>query len=74
MNYSNSRYVKEKCIAKGFLTAMSYEEYRKLVRELVRDGKSTGLEQTETLANYTTKRQTYETLRQDCKNRYGYRF
>lgn len=40
-------------IAAGSAAAMSYEQYRALVAELAKEGRSTGPEQTEALTNYT---------------------
>ena len=40
-------------IAESFPKAMSYTEYRTLVKQLAEEGKSTGPEQTEALTNYT---------------------
>ncbi|KAF2512539.1 thioredoxin family protein [Flavobacterium foetidum] len=40
-------------VAKGLFNSYSYAEYRKLVTDLVADGKSTGKEQSESLTNYT---------------------
>ncbi|MGB6151380.1 MAG: thioredoxin family protein [Pricia sp.] len=40
-------------IQKGLSKAISYEDYRSKVSQLAEDGKSTGPEQTEALANYT---------------------
>lgn len=40
-------------IAEGVATAMLYEEYRMLVEQLAKEGRSTGPEQTAALTNYT---------------------
>ncbi len=40
-------------IKESLLKAISYDEYRALVAQLAKEGKSTGPEQTEALANYT---------------------
>jgi len=40
-------------IEEGLSKAMSYAEYRTLVAQLAKEGKSTGPEQTEALINYT---------------------
>ncbi|MFB9078659.1 thioredoxin family protein [Flavobacterium procerum] len=40
-------------VAKGLFNSHSYTEYRKLVTDLLADGKSTGNEQSESLTNYT---------------------
>ncbi|GAB5474109.1 MAG: thioredoxin family protein [Maribacter sp.] len=40
-------------IAEGVATAMSYDEYRTLVAQLAKEGRSTGPEQTAALTNYT---------------------
>tara|TARA_R110002049_G_scaffold280945_1_gene460405 strand:+ start:3367 stop:3990 length:624 start_codon:yes stop_codon:yes gene_type:complete len=42
-----------KLIQKAINTAMTYEEYSDLMRSLVSEKKSTGIEQSEDLANYT---------------------
>ncbi|SDD84527.1 Thiol-disulfide isomerase or thioredoxin [Pricia antarctica] len=43
----------ETLVQEGLLKAISYGDYRKKVSQLAADGKSTGPEQTEDLANYT---------------------
>ncbi len=53
MKNQNSKYVKQRLTAEEFDDAMSYDDYRKLVRRLVSDGKSIGPKQTEALAHYT---------------------
>ncbi|MBM1104810.1 thioredoxin family protein [Aurantibacter crassamenti] len=48
----NSKII-ESLINQGLEDAFSYQEYRELVAELAENGKSTGPEQSEALANYT---------------------
>ena len=43
----------EALVQEGLLKAISYGDYRKKVSQLAEDGKTTGPEQTEDLANYT---------------------
>jgi hypothetical protein len=43
----------EELIQEGLSMAISYDEYRGLVAQLAKEGKSTGPEQTEALINYT---------------------
>ena len=43
----------EQLIQESLKKAIRYDDYRKMVSQLVSEGKSTGLEQTESLSNYT---------------------
>lgn len=47
-----------KSIAKALFNSYSYSEYRKLVTDLLREGKSTGEEQSEELTNYSSLNET----------------
>lgn len=48
----------QKCISNALSNSYSYIEYRKLVSNLLAEGKSTGLEQSEDLTNYSSLNET----------------
>ena len=53
MSTNNSKVSTQELIARVAISAIGYDDYRKLVRRLATEGKSTGPEQTEALSNYT---------------------
>ena len=53
LSYQNETYMKS-IVAKALFNSYSYTEYRKLVTDLLSEGKSTGNNQSESLTNYTS--------------------